>query len=322
MTSLSFADVSEFQSVDWATYGAHTPAVIVRAHNGFRADNHWAANLAGSRKYCAWRGFYQYLPASVDPATAAKAFRATVGPVQPGEVLILDLEEGTGDQRARRQAWYDAVGSDVTRWTYSGQYFASQHLPGVALDWVAAYSTVEPTVPHVLWQRSSSGSFPGVTGNGCDVNQYNGTLAQLQGLTATGGSMTISADDANAIAKAVWSADLISAPWSTDKTNMTWWPSSVFTNVGQWSLAGRNAAQNAVAIVTENQAEIRALKADVAALQASVQAVLDAVKAVAPAISLTDAQLAQVADAARAGAADTLNNSTIKIVPTTGGTTP
>lgn len=312
----TFADVSEFQTVDWAAYGPAHQAVIVRAHNGWRADHKWIANLAGARKYCAWRGFYQYLPASVDPATAARAFRATVGNVLPGEVLILDLEEGSGDQRARRRAWYEAVGADVPRWTYSGLYFSQQHLPGVALDWVAAYGQAEPTVPHVLWQRSSSGTFTGIPG-GVDTNQFNGTLTQLQALTEA--PMALTSAEIAAIAEKVWTNDTVPAPWSTDPDNPTWTAENVLSYIGQWVLQARANGQRAVDIATENQRRIGEVKANVAAVQASITAVLDAVKAVAPAITLTDEQLKQVADAARAGAAETLTNSTIKIIPP-GGT--
>ena len=93
--TLILADVSEFQTVDWATYGAACPAVIVRAHNSNRADYKWAENRDGARAHCQVRGFYQYLTAGADPAQAARDLVATVGPLQSGEFLILDLEAGT-----------------------------------------------------------------------------------------------------------------------------------------------------------------------------------------------------------------------------------
>ncbi|HUX69015.1 MAG TPA: GH25 family lysozyme, partial [Cellulomonadaceae bacterium] len=120
MPDVVIADVSEFQQViDWAAYGASVPGVIIRAHNGTRPDLYWVANRDGARAHVGWRGFYQYLPASIDPVVAARAFQATTGPLLPGEVAILDLEEGSGDQRARRQAWLDTL-TDPVEWTYSG----------------------------------------------------------------------------------------------------------------------------------------------------------------------------------------------------------
>ena len=180
MTDTVIADISEFQQViDWPTYGAHVPGVIIRAHNGNRPDNYWQRNLAGSRANVTWRGFYQYLPANVDPVAAARAFQATTGPLEPGEVAILDLEEGSGDQRARRQAWLDTL-QDPIEWTYSGLSFARSHLPGVRIDWIAAYGQGEPTDAHTMWQFTNAHTFPGIA-KPCDASVFHGTI--LPGLS-------------------------------------------------------------------------------------------------------------------------------------------
>ena len=180
MTDTIIADVSEFQQViDWAAYGASVPGVIVRAHNGSRPDLYWARNLAGARANVMWRGFYQYLPASIDPVAAARAFQATTGPLLPGEVAILDLEEGSGDQRGRRQAWLDTL-QDPIEWTYSGLAFARSHLPGVRIDWIAAYGQGEPVDAHTMWQFTNARVFPGIA-KPCDASVFHGTI--LPGLT-------------------------------------------------------------------------------------------------------------------------------------------
>jgi len=185
MTTLALADVSEFQrTVNWAAYGAANPAVIVRAHNSNRADNYFSTNIIGARAHCQWRGFYQYLTAGADPVAAAHAFQATTGPLLPGEVAILDLEEGAGDQRARRQAWLDAL-HDPIEWTYSGMYFARQHLPGVHVEWLAAYGQGEPTDAHTLWQNTNARRFAGIA-SPCDGSIFHGTLANLQALSTSG----------------------------------------------------------------------------------------------------------------------------------------
>jgi len=181
--TLAVADVSEFQrTVNWAAYGAANPAVIVRAHNSARADNYFTTNVIGARAHTQWRGFYQYLTAGADPVQAARDFQATTGPMLPGEVAILDLEAGTGDQRARRQAWLDALHDDV-EWTYSGLAFARAHLAGVRVDWIAAYQLSEPSDAHALWQNTDARRFAGIA-NPCDGSLFNGTLAQLKTLTA------------------------------------------------------------------------------------------------------------------------------------------
>ena len=206
--TLALADVSEFQkAIDWAAYGAANPAVVVRVHNGWRPDNNAQPNIAGARRSCPWRGWYQYLPASVDPVKAAHAFQTTLGPTLPGEVMILDLEAGIGDQRARRQAWLDAL-QDPIEWTYSGLSFARTHLPGVRVDWIAAYQQAEPTDAHTLWQNTNARRFAGIPAP-CDGSLFNGTLAQLQALTNSPPEvdMTITQADAEHIAAEVWRYD-------------------------------------------------------------------------------------------------------------------
>jgi GH25 family lysozyme M1 (1,4-beta-N-acetylmuramidase) len=180
--TLTLADVSEFQrTVNWAAYGAQYPAVVVRVHNSNRPDNYAQPNIAGARAHCKWRGFYQYLTAGADPVKAAHDMQRTLGPTLPGEVMILDLEEGAGDQRARRQAWLDAL-QDPIEWTYSGMYFARQHLPGVHVEWLAAYGQSEPTDPHTLWQNTNAQRFAGIAAP-CDGSIFHGTLATLQTLS-------------------------------------------------------------------------------------------------------------------------------------------
>ena len=207
MTDLYIADVSEFQTVNWPAYGAANPAVIVRAHNGWRADYKWAQNVAGARSQCQWRGFYQYLPATVDPATAAHAFQATVGPLQLGEVAILDIEEGTGDQRARRTAWLSAL-QDPVEWTYTGLAFAQAHLAGVSVEWIAAYGQSEPAGLHNLWQFTDAQRFAGIAGF-CDGNVFHGTLVQLEALTkSTEVNMPLTPDDVKAVVVGLLSQNL------------------------------------------------------------------------------------------------------------------
>ena len=192
--TLTLADVSEFQTVDWAKYGAANPVVIIRAavtywsktqnKTVYRADNKFAANLAGARAHTQVRGFYQYMDATADPAVAARSFMAVVGPLQPGEFVILDIEEGAGDQRGRRQTWLNTVrglNKTVIEWTYTGMWFARQHLSGVRVDWMAAYQGAEPTDAHSLWQSTDKQSFAGISAP-CDGSRYNGTLDQLKAL--------------------------------------------------------------------------------------------------------------------------------------------
>lgn len=173
--SVLIPDVSEYQTVDFGTF---TGPIIVRAHNGWRADNHWTRHADGASNQ-AWWGAYQYLPATVDPAAAAQAFLTTLAGYRPN-VTILDLEEGDGDQSARQHAWLSVMAGDpATDWTYSGAYFARTH--GLTVEWIAAYGQREPTDTHLLWQYADNQYFAGI-GN-CDGSVFNGDLGQLIALT-------------------------------------------------------------------------------------------------------------------------------------------
>jgi hypothetical protein len=186
--TLNLADVSEFQgTVNWPAYGAANPAVIVRAAVSYwsttqnkvvyRADNAWQLNRIGSRANCKVRGFYTYLCAQADPVVAAQQFAATVGPMYPGEIAIVDIEEGAGDQRARRQKFLDTLHASV-EWTYSGLYYARAHLPGVPLEWLAAYQGTAPADAHILWQNTDKASYPGIA-QPCDSSVFVGNINDL-----------------------------------------------------------------------------------------------------------------------------------------------
>jgi GH25 family lysozyme M1 (1,4-beta-N-acetylmuramidase) len=176
------ADVSEFQSniID-AVYLKWSKAIIIRAAYGTRTDKAW---FGGDRRAqlhkggIRFLGIYQYLTAGQDPVVQAKALIKLIGKLQPGEKIICDLEEGSGNQHARLSAWYNTIESGLgdIPWTYSGLNFAATH--GVApVDWVAAYQSTEPSVPHKLWQFTDKLSIPGI-GN-IDASVFNGTIDQL-----------------------------------------------------------------------------------------------------------------------------------------------
>jgi hypothetical protein len=180
---LVIADVSEFQpGIDWRAYAAATPAVIVRAHNGRRPDHLWEVNATEAGALCRWWGAYQYLPADVDAALAARRLRDCLGDHRPN-VTILDLEEGAGDQQPRQHAWLAALADDdIADWTYTGDYFARAH--GLDVEWVAAYQQREPTRAHKLWQFTNAQRFAGIP-NPCDGSVFHGSIDDL--LAITGG---------------------------------------------------------------------------------------------------------------------------------------
>lgn len=183
-------DVSEFQpSIADAVYLAWSKAIIIRAMYGDQHDD--AAWYGGARRDALhadgaqFVGIYQYIVASQDAAAQAHALVNLLGPLRPGEIILGDLEEGTGDQQARWQAWQQVILAaypqlrhfpDPGPWQYSGLDFAATH--GLHPQWVAAYQAAEPAMPHLLWQFSSSYPVPGVGLADCSI--YHGSVAQLR----------------------------------------------------------------------------------------------------------------------------------------------
>ncbi len=183
MGDLRIADVSEFQQIDVQQYGSENPALIARAHNSFRIDHQWnaIATAANADPDILWFAAYQYLTQSADPAAAARAFVDTVNPHRV-DLVIVDIEEGSGDQSGRQHAWLDTV-TGHPEWTYSGDYFARAH--GLSVDWIAAYQQHEPTNAHKLWQFTDKQTFKGISAP-CDGSVFHGDVHDLIALTSGG----------------------------------------------------------------------------------------------------------------------------------------
>ena len=174
-------------------------AVILRACYGAgHPDSAFVRHRAVAAALgCQFTGIYQYLRAGQDVAAQAEAFCAIVRRLAPHEVPILDLEEGSGSQLARADAWLGHVDAALglasrpmtqRSWLYSGEYFAQSHglapvFAGGRHTWIAAYGNTEPGLGHMLWQCTNGSTGPHITtwpGAGkCDTNLYHGDLAQL-----------------------------------------------------------------------------------------------------------------------------------------------
>lgn len=184
MSDLHIPDISEHQTtVDFTKVG---PAVILRVHNGWRADNLFAQRLPAARQHCTVRGYYGYCVAGRDAATQGREMAALLGRLQPGEFCVVDLEEGTGDQSARAEAYARELDAACGghAFLYSGAYFDSVHLTHVTGRrlWLAAYSSREPAAAHSLWQHSDNEPHPGI--GPCDCSVFHGTVQQLHDLVS------------------------------------------------------------------------------------------------------------------------------------------
>lgn len=204
MADITFADISEWQtSFDADAYlKSGRKVIIARAHSGYRADKMMPAR----RDYLRSKGFtavghYQYLAKDRDAAQQAREFMAVLGQLKPNEFPILDLEEGSGNQSGRAQAWFKVVdpwcGFQAT--LYSSESMFVSQLGGTPSwgkrpIWIAAYrnsyspsAAGEPKAPHTFWQYSDRASFPGLSG-GVDGNIFHGTAEQFLKAVRPGGS--------------------------------------------------------------------------------------------------------------------------------------
>lgn len=188
--TVKLADVSEFQpNVDDPVYLRWSQAVIFRALYGAQHIDH--AWFGGDRRKqfhdngAQFVGIYQYVVASQPVLQQAAAMVELLGSLQHGEVVIADIEEGSGDLAETWHIYASTIAGALgdQPWDYSGLNFAAAH--GLApVRWVAAYGQSEPSVPHTLWQFTDRFSIPGVGVADCSL--FHGTIDQLAALAHSG----------------------------------------------------------------------------------------------------------------------------------------
>ena len=209
--TVKLPDVSEFQSPasgnapNWAGIKSQNggAAIIRVGYGNAHLDGMLVSNRSAikslSYPFC---GLYQYLRAGQDVQSQANAFIDWIGPsLNEGEIPILDLEEGSGDQSGRANQWlglidgaYHLMSLPLSQrsWLYSGQNFAvtaglAPIFNSARRTWVAAYQASEAgLLPHTLWQSTDGQTGANRTnwsGCGfCDTSIYHGTLASLSDL--------------------------------------------------------------------------------------------------------------------------------------------
>ena len=217
MTEITFSDISQWQptfDADPYLVAGH-PVIICRA---LSKDDGPDTTMPERRDYVRRFnfdavGYYNRLNAERDPAQQAREFIDVVGELRDNEFPILDLEDGTGNQVPRAEAWFDVVDdwAGFMASLYSGAYFMRDNLGGTARWgkrplWVADYTDSgkpnmnEATLPDLLatcdwWQFSCTHHFPGLP-NGVDANIFYGTgqefLARVRPGAATGSGFATS----------------------------------------------------------------------------------------------------------------------------------
>lgn len=196
MTDTLIPDISEFQGdVDWPNFGA--PIVICRINYGnSKVDAKADRNIDGARSKCIARGWYSYLIQDQDPVAQADVMVRVLkahGGLRPNEFIVCDDEEGAGDQSPRVNAFLNEVNSQLKTtedFWYSGLNFSIAHNLAAANGrrWIAAYGVPEPTVPHDLWQFTSSSSIAGVNGS-VDMSVFHGDVDQFLSLIGGKGAL-------------------------------------------------------------------------------------------------------------------------------------
>jgi Glycosyl hydrolases family 25/Putative peptidoglycan binding domain len=194
-------DISEYQpGADIPGIKKQTPAIILRVGYGHDHKDNFISRWRPEAESAGFRfiGLYHYLRGDQDAASQAQIFCSWVGHLNKGEIPILDIEVGSGDQSKRAQAWFNVVDPffrldllplNRRSWIYSYPSFIAatnlgQFFQSARRSWLAAYQSTQPaTPPHTLWQSTN-----GVTGANrtnwagagfCDTNYTSHTIDEL-----------------------------------------------------------------------------------------------------------------------------------------------
>ena len=196
-------DVSAWQgTVDWQTVRrtGRLFAFAKATEGATFVDRTFHVNRGGmAAAGLVLRGFYHFARPDRNSAAAEAAhFLRTVGPLQPGEVAVLDLEvapgPGVGDWAAEWLALV-AEGTGRTPVLYSYQSYLYS-IPTARLTsyplWIAAWGANDGTIPSsppktdrwsrwTWWQYTSNATVPGVVGR-VDDSVFAGTSTELAAL--------------------------------------------------------------------------------------------------------------------------------------------
>ena len=192
------------------------------------------------------RGAYHFLRPEVDATAQADFFVATAGVPAAGDLpLALDLEVTdmlSGAAVAASAKTFLArvqektgrvpvVYTSASFWTTIGLPAATT-FDGYAL-WDAHWTTNCPNVPTAwmgwtFWQNSSTGTVPGISAASVDLDQFNGSLAELQdyvGASVDGGTDDggASGDDAGVMANAHHGCSMTGSATASDAWFLCVW---------------------------------------------------------------------------------------------------
>jgi GH25 family lysozyme M1 (1,4-beta-N-acetylmuramidase) len=198
-------DVSHYDgAIDWAKAKASIDFAFMKATESTNfVDPQFATNWKNSGASGVIRGAYHFFRPATDPIQQADYFLSVMGPSLPGDLPpSLDLEvldNLTGAQVTQAALQFlQRVQQKTNRvpivYTSARVMTLLGNPPGFTpyTLWVANWTNLCPSLPPewmnwTFWQYSDTGVVNGITSQQLDLDQFNGTLSDLQGY-ADGGT--------------------------------------------------------------------------------------------------------------------------------------
>lgn len=190
-------DISNLQGqINWPAISPDVRFVAIKASEGTGfTDPNFADNWRNARATGRVRIAYHFARPEYGntPEAEAAYFLARLTDLQPGDLLALDLETGTGDLSGWALAWLRAVevavGFKPLLYSYP-DFIATRNLGTAALAayplWYASYRGSEPAAPGrwggiAIWQNTDAAGNTGIPGT-VDGDETALTLDQLRAL--------------------------------------------------------------------------------------------------------------------------------------------
>ena len=195
-------DVSEFQgNINWAAVkAAGKQFAVIRVSDGTgHLDPKFATNWKAAKAAGVAVGAYQFFRPNQSATAQADLLVSHLNAVGYGAndlppVVDVEVSDGASDATvmSRVNTWIARVKARTGRlpslYTSPGFWSGLGNPSPTLLPylWVAHWGVSCPTLPPAwgrlrLWQYSSTGSVSGISGH-VDLDQYNGSLAELRGL--------------------------------------------------------------------------------------------------------------------------------------------
>lgn len=197
-------DVSYYQGKpDWtAVANSGMRFAITRINDGDFMDPEFTRNYKLIHDVGMVRGAYQFFRSTKDAIAFADLTIQKIGKLGPGDMSpVLDVEATNNatpeEMTAKITTWVEHVEEITGRkpMIYTGKYFWNDNVKTTTLKnypmWHAQYSSVKcPDIAAAwsnwaIWQYTSSGMTPGISGN-VDTNRLNGDELRLQDMAANG----------------------------------------------------------------------------------------------------------------------------------------